>query len=111
MLSSSPTSSLCPSIELSIVNSDDSPLDGVVFTFNQMTHEFTIDSQDINDAGSYNMKVVASFSGGTYIQTEELEFTSILVDYCDSVVLTNPGGQPSTTTPADYYYTGGSATL
>ena len=54
---------------------------------------------------TYDLKLVASFVGGTYPQVDELPFKVNLVDYCADSVLANPG-QAQTTVPYDYYYTG-----
>ena len=56
-------------------------------------------------AGIYDLKIVASYEGSVYQQTDEFEFVVKLIDYCADSVVTNPG-QASTTVPYDYYYSG-----
>ncbi len=61
----------------------------------------TIDSQDIADANTFPLKIVAQFVD-TYTQTGEYAFTATLIDSCLAPILNDPGQ----TDPADYYYTG-----
>ena len=82
-----PASELCPDIELNIVNHDGSPLNNDIFTYDTETLKFIIDSQDPSVVGTYNLKVVASFTGGIYSQTDEHSFKVMLVDYTDKPYL------------------------
>ena len=57
--SDTPTAT-CP-IELNIVNQDDTAIDADIFEFDQSTNIFKIDSSEIDDIDSYNLKVTAKY--------------------------------------------------
>ena len=58
----SPTSTLCPDFELTIMNEDDSELDGDVFLHDPISQELIIDTKDVSYADTYDLKLVASFT-------------------------------------------------
>ena len=74
LVSYSPTSGLCPALEIDIVHSDDSPINVVRFWYDKATKIFTINSQDTADTTSspYSLKIVAGFTGGP--KTNSLPF-------------------------------------
>ena len=105
MVSQSHTSDLCPPYQLNIVSNEKSLPDGLVFEYDVDSKQLTIDTNNPQHAGNYDMKVVASYEGGTYSQSDEKMFRVKLIDYCANSIITNPG-QASTTVPYDYYYSG-----
>ena len=98
------TNAICPPLDITgVVNGDDSTIDGSIFSYDQATHQLTIDTQDVSDTGSYSMKLIASFTS-TYVDVVGIhEFVVTLNDYCATSILTNPGQVP-TTEPAAYRY-------
>ena len=76
---------------MQVFNSDGSSLDGKVFSYDKVANEFTIDTKDVANVGTYHMKVVARFAGSSYSQADELEFTVTLIEECASAKVTNPG--------------------
>lgn len=103
LINVSPTSNLCPDIELGIVNDDGSQLNTVIFAYDKVSSEFWIDTEDSTNVDVYNLKVVVNFAGEIYEKEAEIAFTVTLIDYCADFTITNPG-QSTTTTPKDYYY-------
>ena len=79
--------------------------DGLVFAYDTESKLLTIDTNDPRHSGNYDLKIVASFQGDHYSQTQEHPFKVNLIDYCADSIVTNPG-QASTTVPYDYYYAG-----
>ena len=103
MVTLSTASPLCPEIQLDIVDEEGTPLDGEIMTYEPTEFKLRINTRNIENVGIYDLKVLASFTGDSYIQTNEYLFTVTLVDYCASPTITNPG-QTNGTSPADYYY-------
>ena len=87
-VSLTPSSTLCPSFELSLVNNDGSPLNHEIFSFTG--NALTIDTQNTDYSGIYKIKMIAQHSH-TYSQTGELTFIVVLVYYCETSTVSNPG--------------------
>ena len=99
----SPVTTLCPNIEIDIVFADGMSLSDEIITYDADTYEFRLDTQDTEEVGVFDLKIIASFSGDTYMQTSEYPFTVTLIDYCVAPTVTNPG---SSHVAKNYYYSG-----
>ena len=64
---------------------------GLVFAYDSDSRLLTIDTNNPMHAGIYDLKIVASYEGSVYQQTDEFEFVVKLIDYCADSVVTNPG--------------------
>ena len=79
----STTTDLCPAFKLDIVNKDGSHLDSALFSYNKASDEFICDTRDAASVGTYELKVVASFTSDIYTQSSDFPFTVILTDFTD----------------------------
>ena len=105
MVTQSHKSSLCPPYHINIFSDETNLPSGLFFEYDTDSKLLKIDTKDPLHAGSYDLKVIASYQGSLYSQTDEHPFTVNLVDYCATTTVMNPG-QASTTVPYDYYYSG-----
>ena len=55
-------SDICPEIKLDVVYDDVHSIDNSIFTFNQETNVFSIDTKNTDYTGAYSWKLVASFA-------------------------------------------------
>ena len=65
----STASPLCPGVQIYIVNEDGTSLDGERMAYEPTTFKFIINTRNIVDVGSYDLVVLASFTGDAYSQT------------------------------------------
>ena len=78
---------VCPNYQITIINDDGSELNSNVFTFDQTSSEFRIDTRDVSLSGTYQLKIVVCFDSSLYRQTSESGFTAILTDYSEKPYL------------------------
>ena len=57
---------VCPNYQITIINDDGSELNSNVFTFDQTSSEFRIDTRDVSLSGTYQLKIVVSFDSSLY---------------------------------------------
>ena len=93
---------ICPDIEIGIMNADGTSLSDGPITYDAETYELRIDTQDIADVDIYFLKVVASFTGYSYLRTSEHPFAVIMADHCAGPTLVNTGAVVT----RNYYYAG-----
>ena len=91
MINFSPQSTHCPAIVLDVVNLDGTQIQSEKFRYDAQTNHFWISSKDKADMGQYQFKIQAGFEGDKYTQISELVFNVLLIDYCASAVVKNPG--------------------
>ena len=102
--------SLCGKVDLNIVRNDRSNilrrLDRV-FSFIQTPDEskLVIDTQDFEDAGTYEFLLLASFRDKQYSQMSKRKFKINLIDYCAGSTISDPSQAP-VTSPEIYRYEG-----
>ena len=95
----------CPTTyELEVTMSNGSTLDPE-FTFDASTNVFGILSNNASRAGPYAFTVNVKYAGTGYAFATGGGFSVELLA-CDSAVITYPPGQPTTTTPPEYEYSG-----
>ena len=83
-------SDLCPAIQLDVVYDDVKSIDSSIFTFDQATNVFSIDTKNTDYSDTYQWKVIAQFEE-TYTQTSEFQFIVVLIFYCEFSTVVNPG--------------------
>ena len=87
-MSSDEITATCPAIRLDILNSDGSPLDPSIFIFVSASSTFAIETSDTTKVGTYNLKVTAVYTGASYTNIADLDFTVTVDDPCAVAVLT-----------------------
>lgn len=60
--------------------------------YDPATGTLTIDTDDVNDAGSYDLRINVAYEGSGYSITDSLDFTVNVVDPCLNAVLTIGNG-------------------
>lgn len=99
---SAETLATCPSIELSIVNDDLTPIDSSIFIYDAVAETLTSESSDEAKVDAYPMKIQAKYSGTLY-PSFEYDFTVNVINPCRNGATITPNSQ---TNPAAYAYTG-----
>ena len=70
------------------MNSDYSAVNASIFAFNPASRVFTIESHDIEQIDTYNLKVTAKYTGEKYTMIGELPFIVTVNDPCANASLT-----------------------
>ena len=83
----------CPAFELTVVvEDDDSAIDATVFTVDgtnaPVSYSLTTESSDITKISTYSYKVVAKYTGVSYMNTGEQAFQIVIDDPCSTATLT-----------------------
>ena len=87
LVTSSETVVLCPDITFEFANGNGTPIDPAIFSYSDVTNEFSIYTTDSSKEDLYHLKLKAFYSGYDAINPSEALFEVQLIDTCKLATL------------------------